>query len=430
MKPKLIPWLLPAAALIASTLWISAQRRDLSAIESENQRIATHLAHARTDSTSATDPSQATRSRTTPFRNAKGIDWKQIATAQATMHSGDGMPDMRAMVELQKTLRALSVDEILTGLDEIQTLDLSETLKLQLEATLAGIFAEKDPEAALTRFAPLLSQGDGMISWQLASALKQWSTKDPAAAIAWMDQQIAAGTFQSKSLDGNNRARLMFEASLIQSLISTDPAAAAARLTALPEEQRAGIFDQGMFIQLKPGQAKPIADLIRTQIPENLRTHTLANIASHPVHQDGLERVSTILTEIDASREERKAIATQALTIQLQQRPDSSTTYQQAREWIASAAPEDAAALTGQALANLSHNGKFDEMAAHAIAEQQASGNDQTLAAFLLQAPDSSRDQILKLAENLSDPEQRAQIEARFLNNPNHSAQPTQPAGD
>ncbi len=429
MKPKLIPWLLPAAALIASTLWISAQRRDLSAIESENQRIATHLAHARTDTTSAADTSQATRSRTTPFRNAKGIDWKQIATAQATMHSGDGMPDMRTMVELQKTLRALSVDEILTGLDEIQTLDLSETLKRQLEATLAGILAEKDPQAALTRFAPLLSQGDGMISWQLASALKQWSIKDPAAA-AWMDQQIAAGTFQSKSLDGNNRARLMFEASLIQSLISVDPAAATARLTAIPEDQRAAVFGQPMFIQLRPGQSKPLADLIRTQIPENLRTHTLANIASHPVHQDGLERLSTILTEIDASREERKAIASQALTIQLQQRPDSSTTYQQAREWIASAAPEDAADLTGQALANLSHNGKFDEMAAHAIAEQQASGNDQTLAAFLLQAPDSSRDQILKLAENLSDPEQRAQVEARFINNPNHSAQPTQPDGD
>jgi hypothetical protein len=429
MKPKLIPWLLPAAALIASTLWISAQRRDLSAIESENQRIATHLAHAGTDSTSAADPSQATRSRTTPFRNAKGIDWKQIATAQATMHSGDGMPDMRAMVELQKTLRTLSVDEILTGLDEIQTLDLSETLKRQLEATLAGIFAEKDPQAALTRFAPRLSQGDGMINWQLASALKQWSAKDPAAAAAWMDQQIAAGTFQSKSLDGNNQTRIMFEASLIQSLISTDPAAAAARLTAIPEDQRAAVFGQPMFIQLKPGQSKPLADLIRTQIPENLRADTLASLASHSVHQGGFERVSGIMTEINASREERKAIVAQALTNQLRHQPDS-TTYQQAREWIASAAPEDAATLTGQALANLSHNGKFDEMAAHALAEQQSNGNDDTLAAFLMKAPNSSRDQILKLAENLSDPQQRAQVEARFLNNPNHSAQPTRPDGD
>jgi hypothetical protein len=345
------------------------------------------------------------------------------------MHSGDGMPDMRAMVELQKTLRTLSVDEILTGLDEIQTLDLSETLKRQLEATLAGIFAEKDPQAALTRFAPRLSQGDGMINWQLASALKQWSAKDPAAAAAWMDQQIAAGTFQSKSLDGNNQTRIMFEASLIQSLISTDPAAAAARLTAIPEDQRAAVFGQPMFIQLKPGQSKPLADLIRTQIPENLRADTLASLASHSVHQGGFERVSGIMTEINASREERKAIVAQALTNQLRHQPDS-TTYQQAREWIASAAPEDAATLTGQALANLSHNGKFDEMAAHALAEQQSNGNDDTLAAFLMKAPNSSRDQILKLAENLSDPQQRAQVEARFLNNPNHSAQPTRPDGD
>jgi hypothetical protein len=409
MKPKLIPWLLPAAALIASTLWISAQRRDLSAIESENQRIATHLAHAGTDSTSAADPSQATRSRNTPFRNTKGIDWKQIATAQATMHSGDGMPDMRAMVELQKTLRTLSVDEILTGLDEIQTLDLSETLKRQLEATLAGILAEKDPQAALTRFAPRLSQGDGMISWQLASALKQWSIKDPTAAAAWMDQQIAAGTFQSKSLDGNNRARQMFEASLIQSLISTDPAAAAARLTTLPENQRAAIFEQGMFFQLKPGQSKPIAELIRAHVPGDKHAQTLILMVSHTVHQGGLERVSTILTE--------------AITRHLRQ-PNSTTTYQDARDWINSSAPEDAPNLTGLTLAHLSQNGKFDEMAAHALAEQQASGNDETLAAFLMEAPNSSRDQILKLAENLSDPEQRAQVEARFINNPNRAPQP------
>jgi hypothetical protein len=423
MKPKLIPWLLPAAALIASTLWISAQRRDLSAIESENQRIATHLAHAGTDSTSAADPSQATRSRNTPFRNTKGIDWKQIATAQATMHSSDGMPDMRAMVELQKTLRTLSVDEILTGLDEIQTLDLSETLKRQLEATLAGILAEKDPQAALTRFAPRLSQGDGMISWQLASALKQWSIKDPTAAAAWMDQQIAAGTFQSKSLDGNNRARQMFEASLIQSLISTDPAAAAARLTTLPENQRAAIFEQGMFFQLKPGQSKPIAELIRAHVPGDKHAQTLILMVSHTVHQGGLERVSTILTEIDASREERKAIAAEAITRHLRQ-PNSTTTYQDARDWINSSAPEDAPNLTGLTLAHLSQNGKFDEMAAHALAEQQASGNDETLAAFLMEAPNSSRDQILKLAENLSDPEQRAQVEARFINNPNRAPQP------
>jgi len=173
MNPKHIRLLLPAAALLAAGMWIYSQRTELAALESWNRHVAAIVERARGGSPSIDDPSLATRMRTKPFRNAKGIDWKQIAATQAGVQSADGMPDMRAMVELQKTLRAFSTEEILTGLDEIESLEIPAAAKKQLEGMLIGILADKDPEAALQRYAAKLSDGDGMLNWQLADGLRK-----------------------------------------------------------------------------------------------------------------------------------------------------------------------------------------------------------------------------------------------------------------
>lgn len=425
MKSKLIPWLLPAAALIAASLWISSQRRELSELQSGNQRIAALVERARDESRTMDDPSLVSRMRGKPLRSAKGIDWKHLANSRAGMQSADGMPDMRSMVELQKTLRAFSSEEILAGLDEIASLEIPAAAKKQLEGILIGILADKDPEAALQRYATKLGEDNGMLNWQLANALKKWSADDPGAASAWMDEQIRSGTFDSKSLDGKNTTHQMFEASLIQSLVVSDPSAAAARLAAMPEDQRAAIFNHSMAIQFKPGQSRALADLIRSQVPEEQRAQTLANLAKHSAQQGGFERVSGILREIDASRDERKAIVAQALTTRLQHSSESAATYQETRDWIHANAPEDGGTLTGQALAQLAAGGKFEEMAGHALADLQSSGNDDTLAAFLMHAPGASRMEILALAPKISDPALRQQVEFRFINNPNRSAQST-----
>jgi hypothetical protein len=423
MKPTLL--LPPLAALIIAGTWLGLQRQSIATLQLESAALGERIAAARTASPPAADPSFAARQRTNSLRSGSKVDWKKVAAAQIAMRSGQGASDMRAMVELQKTLRDLSPEELLAGLDEIAALDLSNDARRELESTLIGILAHKDPELVLERFADRIGGPNGTISWELASAFQSWSGQDATAATAWMDRQLAAGTFDSKSLDGRNDTRLRFEAGLIQNLAESDPAAAARRLAALPEDQRAGVFRQGMFLRIKPGNGKAIADLIRTQLPENSRVHSLAEASRSLVDQGGFERVGDFLGEIDASAAERSAIVGQALLRQLDERNETPPEIEETRAWILAQAPADAERLTGVTLARMVGQRDFSEMAAEALKFQQSSGSDEALIAFLTHAPDYSRSEILELAEKISDPVKRNEVTSRFINNPNRMERPS-----
>jgi hypothetical protein len=351
------------------------------------------------------------------------VDWKKIAATQAAMKSG-GDGDMRAMVALQKTLLALSAGELLAGLDEIVTLDLSDDAKRQLEGTLIGILANKDPQAALERYADRIAGPDGGLTWQLSNAFQSWSAKDATAAAAWMDAQVAAGTFENKRLDGQHDPRIRFEAGLIQNLAASDPAEAARRLASLPEDQRDEVFTNSFHFRIRPGTEKAVADLIRTQVPEKERLSTLGRSSAPLVRQGGYGKVGDFLGAIDASAEERAAVVGEALRERFKGLDEMTTSPGETREWILAQAPADAERLSGEALAHLSEWLEFPEMAQEALKYQQASGTDDALVAFLKNAPDRSRTEILELAGKISDPVKRAEVEARFLNNPNRTAAP------
>lgn len=425
MKPAL--FLPPAAALVVAGGWLGSQRQSIAELEQESAALGERIAAARPSAPSAADPSFAARQRANSFRSGSKIDWKKVAAAQIAMQSADGAADMRTMVELQKTLRDLSTAELLAGLDEIAALDLSHEARRELESTLLGILAQKDPQLALERFADRIGGDHGMITWQLASAFQSWSGQDATAAAGWMDRQIAAGIFDSKSLDGKNDSRLRFEAGLIQNLVGSDPAAAARRLAALPEDQRADVFGPGKFFQLKPGSGKAVADLIRTQLPENTRVYSLAVVSRSLVEQGGYERVGDFLGEIDASAAERSAIVGQALGMRLADQNETFPGVDETRAWIVAQAPADAERLTGEALARMTAQLGFARMAAEAVKFQQSSGNDDALVAFLSRAPDESRFEILEFAEKISDPVKREEVTRRFINNPNRAGVPAEP---
>ena len=412
------PFLLPSAAIVVSAVWLTIQRRELSSLESSNGTIAAAIARAQGGGGTPEEASIASRMRAQPFHRGGKIDWAQVAQAA---RSSDGAPDMRAMVSLQKVLRGLSTAELLAGIEEIRRLDLTDRAREQVESTLIGILAEKDPALALEKCAPdLLKSASGVLTWQFAEALKKWSADDPAAAAAWMDARIADGSFVSKALGDENGSRHRFEAALIESLVGKDPAAAAARLALLPENERAQVFGSHGSLQFKPGQSKALAGLVRSQLPEDQRLPVLTRLSSSLVRQGGYDRVSGTLHEIDATPEERAAIVSGTIREKLT-RTDTPGTFEETHAWIAAEAPADADRLTGEALAHLTKQSGFPEAARLALEQQQRSGNDDALVSFLINAPTESRFEILELAERISDPEAREQITNRFLNNPNRS---------
>ncbi|MCF7733387.1 MAG: hypothetical protein K9N23_16980 [Akkermansiaceae bacterium] len=67
------------------------------------------------------------------------------------------------------------------------------------------------------------------IKWHLPNALREWAKQDPAKAGAWLDQQIAAGKFASKTLDGSSQFRTQFESVMSGVLFPSDPDAAGRR---------------------------------------------------------------------------------------------------------------------------------------------------------------------------------------------------------
>lgn len=419
MKPThLVP---PALALVATGIWIGTQRRSISMLKLESEALRGRIEVARQGAAStAEDPSFASQrnAKSKAARSGPKVDWKKLATTQAAMKSGGG-GEMRAFIALRNTLLELSPEELLAGFDEIAALDLPDDVKRNLERTLIGVLAVKDPKAALDRFSSRINGGDG--AWELSNAFQSWSAKDATAAAAWMDAQVEAGTFDNKRLDGRNDPRIQFEAGLIQNLAASDPAEAARRLAALPEDQRDEVFTSRFHFRIRPGTEKAVADLIRSQVAADQRLSTLGR-SSAPLVKEGYGKVGEFLGAIDASAEERAAVVGEALRERFKEQDEMTTSAEETREWILAQAPADAERLSGEALAHLSEWLEFPEMAKEALKYQQASGNDDALVAFLKNAPAKSHLEILELAGKISDPVKRAEVEARFINNPNRAA--------
>ena len=146
-----------------------------------------------------------------------------------------------------------------------------------------------------------------------------WSGVQTArSAKVKLDKQIAAGKFESRSLDGRSEMRTMFEAGVLENLISSDLEAAGRRLLALPEDQRREVLEQLSFSELGPDARRDYATLVRQLVPSDERPGSFANIATQLVEDGGYQKVSAFLDAVEATAEERAVSARQAAATQLE----------------------------------------------------------------------------------------------------------------
>jgi hypothetical protein len=412
--PLLIP---PVVALAIAGTWLGSQRQSISTLEQESAVLQKTIA-ARTSGSLPDSPRNKPASPAKAAKDKEPIDWQKVAAQFAEMRQAGGMGDMRTMMRFQQRLQAMSKEELVTALDEIAALDLPAETRNMLEQMILGPLVEKDPELALTQFIDRVQENDGSLSWQLSTAIQNWAKKDPAAAIAWFDQQIAAGKFDSKSLDGKSSARLHFEGNLICVLLSSDPDAAGRRLAGLPEDQRDEALSQFSRQPLEEKDQLAFANLVRNQVPEKEQTRTLAQQASRLVSDEGYSKVTGFLDRIQATPAERTATVEQAAENRIQsisfQKKVTREDLDSMREWVTAQAPEKTGAVTGKALADASQNGRkmeFSEAAGLAVQYHDASGNDEVLSAFLDGWPArQNKEQARLLAEKISDVKRREEI--------------------
>jgi len=406
----------PAVALVFVATSLGLQRRTLATLESANGRLRQRIAATRDGSpgTAATRAQSAAPDKALPDQGR--LDWKKLAGQLAEMQQSGGMGDLRMRMRLQQRLLAMTREQLIVALDEIAALDLPAESRAVLEQMLIGPLIQKDPELALSRFSDRLQDESGGMIWQLASSMQEWVKKDVGKAGAWFDQQIAAGKFDSKSLDGNSQSRILFEGALMGVLLSSDPAAAGRRLAALPADQRVNVMRQLSNNSLKEEDQLAFAKLVRDQLPANAQAQIISQVTPR-LALGGYANVTGYLDRIEATPAERTATVEQAagtLVRYPNDKPVTRENFEALRTWVGTQAPDLTDRITGVALGQAAQgNRKLEFAAAAELAVQygQTSGTDEVLGAFLAgTAARSNKEQARVLAAQISDEKLRAEI--------------------
>lgn len=344
------------------------------------------------------------------------LDWKKLGEQlEKWQYGGDG--DDRFHQPFFRRLQAMTTSELLAALAEIKDLELSKNARASLENSLGFTLVTKDPELALNHFSDRLGELGYGAGQSLPGAFGTWLKKQPGAATAWFDQQIAAGKFESKALDGLSTGRIMFESILISELIVSDSEAAGRRLDALPEDQRAATLRMDSEQQ----DAKTFAKFIRDHLSEGEKNQAFEQMAARASDDKELGEVSAFFDRIDATPAERSAVAlgtaSRSVQVSVSRKGEARDAIDAMRKWLETEVPGTRDTLTGNALALAPSQGNskfgFPEAAALALEYHEGSGNDEVLAAFLSKGHATSpanREVTLSLIEKIRDPALREQI--------------------
>lgn len=413
----------PAVALVAVVVWNVSEWRTISEQEEQGRVLRKRIESARSSPTPGVARTASARAAKPKLPAAdEPIDWKNLSGRVVEMQEGGGAGSIREMMSLQKRMANMSKEELVAALAEIAALELDPEARASLEEMLIEPLIDKDPELALATFADRIGNDDDSVGWHLSSALGAWAKSDPAAAAAWFDRQIAAGVFESKSLDGQSESRLEFEAALVGALLASDIAAAGQRIAALPEDQRREALEQISFSELSPAGQKAYAELVRGLVPQDERAGSFTHVIADLIPEGGYARVGEFLDNIQATPEERAVSAREAATSQLEEiagdRAVTRADVEAMREWLDRQAPGTADRVTGEALANAAQeDGEFGFAEASKLALQyhRSSGNDDVLVAFLESyAARSNLEEAISLADHISDPKRREEVLKRL----------------
>ena len=409
---NLIRLLPPVVALVLVGTWLGILHLSIAATESQNRMLRAHIAAAR-----LVGPARAgnqAKAAEKPAKDGGPLDWRKLAGVVGEMQKSGGLGDLRTMVHFQQRLQTMTREELVAALDEVATLELPAASGAMLEQLLVTPLIDKDPALVLTRFTARLGGPDEAIHRQLAAALKAYATSDPRKAAAWFDQQVGAGKFDSSALNGRSQTRLQFEGALLGVLVGTDPSAAAGRLAALPDDQRAEAIGNAALDPGAKADLTTFAKLVRSQVPASEQSAAFARQAGQWAAQGGYDGATEYLTSIKFTPDERLACIEQAVMTQVfsTTKKLGAADLDSLREWVGSQAPQVSDSLTANVLcAAALGNRKLDfaQAAELAIHCSQADGDDDVLINFVeTWAARGNKEQARELAEKISDAKRRA----------------------
>ncbi len=400
-----------ALALIGT--WVGLQRRSLSEMEGETAALRKsirerHFAEAASSQTPAAAAGD------------QNATWAEIARAGV---AGGGGLGQRDRTRLQVKLSRMSAEEIAAALHEIESSDLAEGWRSTLDRMLIGPFIEKAAVRALEQLKHRMNEGDGGLMMQLSKAMAAWAHEDPAAAAAWLDREIAAGTFDSKGVAVLSHPRLRFEASLVPALLKSDPASAAQRVKAFPNESKMNFYLIMAVSELDPAR---YAALVRSTLEkEKDIADAFAFVAHNLQSKGGFESVANLIREGKLSAAESARAVDQTASTQISTAANRGTlttgSINAMREWAAYWLPGSQDKITGEALAGAVGFGprdvkfSFEHAAALALQFHEKADNDDVLASFLQShRAQTHKEQARPLIDHIADPALRGNLWEKF----------------
>ena len=271
--------LLPLAAFIGSAAFLTWQHFTQDPVR-QQATLFRETIHAVTTHRAATQAKAAAASRSGDDGQAKAdpaasgarpvIDLKEMATLMAGMQNGT-MPDMKAMLKLQKTILELSSDELSALITEAGQLELPPGQRDNLVMMLIQGLGESDPQAAVMAAAAFMKSASGtplnMIGFTMRNAFASWAKKDLTGALTWFDGAVAAGQFESTALSDVNQEQTQMISSVLKTLWIKDPAAARERILALPEKERTVVLASANGFEADAASQKEFSELVRGVLP-------------------------------------------------------------------------------------------------------------------------------------------------------------------
>lgn len=322
-------YVLPLTALIIAAVWLTYLRGSNSALEQDNLSLEKKIEKYRSASLTQNERNRTEAMRTGPMRSKMKRE-KKLAETQSKP-SGDWVAtsrDWNAIVlfnnnegvrfnltpacrRLEALAAEMSGDELTRAYTQMATLPVDAPFRNYLEAIMLKQLKEKNPEFAFTQLLAKC-QNEDTAPLKLGD-FDQWLAKDPTAAAAWYERQIAANVFD-KTLDGKTPNMVPFEAAFMMSLLASDPAAAEQRMNNIPPDLRGSLVDYVWDVPKE--KSKAFVDLLRKSMPVEDYMAILKNNSLTEYHfrfdsETDPKDVQKNLDSLGITPEERSTLLTQ-----------------------------------------------------------------------------------------------------------------------
>ena len=305
--------------------------------------------------------------------------------------------------KLQQAIAGMPKEKLLENIEATKSVAPEDENGSAILALLVRQLAKQDPALALGKFPEEWNNETSRLNWAMMEIYGEWVDKDQAAAIAWLDRQVEAGMFSNTASAVISDWRYALESFVFYSLIKNDPAGAAKRIAAIPEDKRESVFLWTMRGTRGPEYDEVLADLTRRYLKEAEASHVLVEYGQRMAVTDDYGQVDAFFSAAHLTLAEKAQIARSILSRRIEKVADDEKfmpALDQARAWAATHVGGEVDRITGEALAM----NRVDRFANVALHYQESTGSDAVLMAYLTQ---SRTPENRKLIDQIKDTEQR-----------------------